>query len=865
MTLATSHRTGLTTAKAARLLREHGPNVVVTAASPGPLARVAQQLRDPLILVLLVAALLTIVTGDYTDAIIIAVVVVVNTSVGVGQELRADRAVSALSALAAPEVRVRRDGVATVIDTSAVVPGDVVLLGEGDIVPADAEVLEASALTVDESALTGESVPVSKDAARQGRAADTVAAGSTIVRGRGEAVVVATGARSATGRISALMAAPPALTPLQRRLVGLGRTLAGVGALLCLVVMAIGLVNRQPVELMAVTAISLLVAAVPESLPAVVTLALALGARRMATRQAIVRRLPAVETLGAVSVLATDKTGTLTEGRMVVEAVWTPDGDAAVAGRGYSPEGLVSVDGRQVRADGAPHLRALLEAAVLCNDASLRPPATAEGTWEPFGDPMEAALVAAAARLGLAKTAVEERLPRIGEIPFDSTRQRMTTVHRRPDGRCQVVCKGAPEVIFTRVAAEPTVLSAARAQAASYAARGYRVLAIATAVRPAEPAELEHLEDGLSLTGLVALVDPPRLDAAATIDMCRAAGISPVLVTGDHPETAAAIARRLRILDKGGTVALGDDLADGDVDVTAVRVLARTRPEQKVAVVEALQRAGRVVAMAGDGVNDGPALRRADIGVAMGRGGTEVARQAADLVLADDDLGTVVAAVEEGRRIYDNVRRFLLYGLAGGTAEILIMLAGPVFGLAVPLLPAQILWINLVTHGISGVALGAEPAEPDVLRRPPRPAKQHVLGDGLAGQILVLGAFVTSASLAVGLAARAWGLPWQTMLFLALATTQLAVALGVRARTSAGHTFLFTAVVCAFAVQLAGVYLPGMTDLLGTQPLGPGEATGVVVVSGLGGFVARLVTRTRAARSLAGAGAVTPPSAAGYG
>ena len=853
--MTTQTRVGLSSAQAAARLARYGANTVPGPRQPGVLARVAQQLRDPLILVLLIAAALTIVTGDYSDAVIIAVVVVVNTTVGVGQELRADKAIAALSAMTAPVARVRRDDAITVVATTDVVPGDVVLLGEGDIVPADARLVEATALTIDESALTGESVAVTKEGATAQRPADVVYAGTVVVRGRAEAEVTATGADSATGRIAALMSVAPTLTPLQRRLVGLGRVLAAAGALLCLVVLAIGLANGRSVELMVVTAISLLVAAVPESLPAVVTLALALGARRMAARHAIARRLPAVETLGAVSVLVTDKTGTLTQGRMVVESVWTPHGEATVTGRGYAPTGTVSTGNGPVQATDAPHLTALFEAAALCNDATIRGPASTndhgqDEDWQPVGDPMEAALVVAAARFGILKSRLDQQLPRIAEVPFDSARQRMTTVHRRPDGRHLVACKGAPEALLTRVETSPAVAASCRSQAESYARRGYRVLALATAVRDAIPAPGEvapdDLESGLTLLGLIALADPPRPEAAAAVAQCRAAGIRPVLVTGDHVATAEAIARRIGLLDDGDAIATGDELAAGKVDdITAIRVLARTKPEQKVTVVEAWQRAGHVVAMTGDGVNDGPALRRADIGVAMGGRGTEVARQAADLVLADDHLGTVVAAVEEGRRIYDNVRRFLLYALAGGTAEILIMLVGPGFGLALPLLPAQILWVNLVTHGIPGVALGAEPAEPDVLGRPPRPANQQVLGNGLAGRILLLGLVVTFLSLGVGLGARVFDRPWQTMLFLALASTQLAVAIGVRARVTGSrhHVFLFSAVAGALVVQLGGVYLPVLQNLLGTQALNAWELLGTMAVSGLGWLAARATIR----------------------
>ncbi|MFD7915992.1 cation-translocating P-type ATPase [Streptomyces sp. NPDC059752] len=844
---------GLTDLEAERRLAEHGRNEIPPAPATPWYARVLAQLRDPLIMVLLGAVVLTIAIGDHADAVVIAVVIVVNTTVGVVQEIRADHAVAALSAMSAPNARVLRDGAPCEVPAAVVVPGDVLLLAEGDIVAADADVTEASALMIDESMLTGESVPVDKadDA--------TVGAGTVVVRGRGVATVRATGPDSALGRIAALLDTRREPTPLQRRLASLGRILAIVTLALCLLVFALGLVQGLPLGIMAVTAISLAVAAVPESLPAVVTLALALGARRMAARHALIRRLPAVETLGSVTVLATDKTGTLTEGRMVVQHVWTPRAAADFFGVGYEPQGDVLVEGRQPTAVELGPVQDLLRAASLCNDASLRPPRGTppdEDRWTAVGDPMEAALLSAAVKAGCGEPEFLRRThPRTWEVPFDSGRKRMTTVHRLPSGGALVCLKGAPEVVLdAAVLADRTDLVAgARQQAASLASHGYRVLAVASAEHAEPPDTAETAEAGLRLLGLVAISDPPKPAAAATLAACHEAGITPVLITGDHPATARAIAARVGLVGRDTddeAVVNGPDLAAGRVaDLTATRVFARTDPQQKLDIVDAWRARGAVTAMTGDGVNDGPALRRADIGVAMGQQGTEVARQAADLVLTDDDLSTVVAAVEEGRRVYDNIRRFLVYGLAGGAAEILVMLIGPLLGLPLPLRAGQILWINLLTHGLTGVAMGAEPVAPEAMHRPPRPPGQHILGAGAWQRLLVLAAVVTAACLTAGTVARSWSLAWQSVLFLSLLAAQLGVVLGLRTRLlTRENLFLPLSVLASALLGAAALYLPPLQSVLETEPLGwPGIALASAALAS--GFAAARLTRHAFRRS----------------
>jgi Ca2+-transporting ATPase len=558
-----------------------------------------------------------------------------------------------------------------------------------------------------------------------------------------------------------------------------------------------------------------------------------------------------------VTVAATDKTGTLTEGRMTVEQLVTPTAAHTLTGEGYAPEGSVS-DGYGDRED----LLRLARDLVLCNDADLV--RDTEGSWEPVGDPMEAALVAAAYRCGL-DPEVRSRYSRWAEIPFDALRRRMTTVHTTLDGTTLVVCKGAPEAVL----GDPALLRDARDRIAQFAAEadrlahdGHRVLAVADSEQPTCP-PVDQLEQGLRLVGLVALMDPLRQNAHAVARSFADAGIRLILITGDHPATAAAIAARL---DLPGEVVHGDQL-DADGIPLDVRVFARARPEQKLDIVRALQGHGPVVAMTGDGVNDAPALHRADIGVAMGRGGTEVARQAAALVLADDNLATVTAAVEEGRRIYANLRRFLRYALSGGLAEVLVMPVGPFAGLAVPLLPAQILWINMLTHGLPGVALGAEPADRDAMRAPPRAPDEAMLGAGPARRIALTGSMIAAVSLAAALWAYESGGPWQTVLFAVLGFAQLGVALAVRAERADGasrNPLLGVAVAVSLALQLAAVLAPPLHELLGTTWLSPTEllaCASFAAVPGLLLYGARQVTGRRSPASGPSAAAAACPPA----
>jgi Ca2+-transporting ATPase len=742
--LDTDPQRGLTAVEAARRLETAGPNALVEQVQPGPWRIFARQFANTMIVVLALACVVTIVVGDVKDTIVIGVIVVLNAVVGFVQEFRAERAMAALKELSTGTARVVRDGEPTEVPTPSLVPGDLVDLAAGDVVPADLRLIEVRGLRINEAALTGESESAVKTAEALSKGEGSRVAdrhnmafkGTAATFGRGRGVVVATGMATELGQIGALLrvhGAEP--TPLQRRLAVLGRRLAAAAVVVCAIVFVAGVARGESAEDMLLTSVSLAVAAIPEGLPAIVTVALALGARRMAERHAVIRRLPAVETLGSVTVICSDKTGTLTENEMMVERVWTPAGLSSVSGSGYSPIGQVTGPGDQA-ADGS--LLRLAEVAAACNDAALRSPVDGEPTWTITGDPTEGALVTLAAKLGVERHDLERRCPRTAEIAFDADRRRMTTVHHR-EGGWWVASKGALGALIPLLDPADRALAREAEEVGDVLADdGYRVIALAERRTDALTEPLDELERGLRLIGLVAIADPPRAEVADAIASCRAAGITPVMITGDHPRTARAIARRLGLLRDGApsVILTGDDLDALGVDllrdrIADVAVFARTNPAQKLRIVDAWKATGAVVAMTGDGVNDAPALQRADIGVAMGITGTDVSKEAADMVLVDDNFATIVHAVEEGRRIYDSIRRFVRYLLTTNSGEIWVMFLAPFFGLPLPLLPIQILWINLVTDGAPAVALGMEPAEPDNMRRRPRPPEESILAGGL--------------------------------------------------------------------------------------------------------------------------------------
>ncbi|MDO4705248.1 MAG: cation-translocating P-type ATPase [Comamonadaceae bacterium] len=846
---------GLSADEAARRLAAHGPNALATQQARSWPALLLAQFRDFMIVVLLAAALVSGALGEWVDALVIAVIVLLNAVIGFTQARRADQAIAALRQLAAAQAQVLRDGQPRTVPASELAPGDIVLLEAGGQIPADLRLLEVAQLKVDESTLTGESVTVEKSVAALPANGETLALGdrvnlgfkgTLVTHGRARGLVVATGMQTELGRVAGLLGdAIDRRTPLQRRLARFSRQLSLLVLLICLGLFGLGLARGEPPLLMLLTAISLAVAAIPEALPAIVTVLLAVGARRMADFNALIRRLPAVETLGSVSVICSDKTGTLTQNRMHAELV-------LAGGQAWRPGNAKNHDTDHAAA-ALPAHHALLRAAALCNDASALDPgqASAPGGWQ--GDPTETALTAVAAQAGWFKPALEAAAPRVLELPFDADRKRMTTFHRDSDqghGGFTAYTKGAPESVLPRCTGQWTPegvqgldARAVLAEAERLAAQGLRVMALACRAWPALPPaphsaqDAETIESGLALFGLIGLIDPPREEAAAAVRDCISAGIRPVMITGDHPATALAIARRLGIVGTeetevltGAALAALDDAAL-QARVQDVRVYARVDPAQKIRIVQALQAHGQFVAMTGDGVNDAPALKAADIGVAMGRGGTDVAREASALVLLDDNFSTIVAAVREGRRIYDNIRKFVRYAMTGNWAEVLTLSAAPLLGLPMPLLPIHILWVNLVTDGLPGLALAAEPAERGVMRRPPRPPGESLFAHGMGWHVLLVGALL--AVLCLGL--QHWAIAtgqghWQTMVFTVLTLGQMAHVLAIRSETEplwrlglGSNRPLLGAVALTFALQMATIYVPWLHPVFKTQPLSAGE------------------------------------------
>jgi P-type Ca2+ transporter type 2C len=847
--LGASATTGLAVDDAAERLISYGPNELVERARRPAWRLLLDQFTSPMILVLLGAAGITALIGDLKDTIVILAIVVFNGAVGFVQEHRAEEAMEALKRMSSPSARVVRGGEVRMVPARDVVPGDVVLLEQGDIVTADVRLAEAPSFRVNEAPLTGESEPVGKvidplpdvSASALGDQRNMAFSGTAVTYGRARGIVVATGMATSLGRIAELLQAEGDQdTPLQKRLGELGKWLAVAAVAVCALVFGAGILRGEDPQEMFLIAVSLAVAAIPEGLPAVVTISLALGARRMAQRRALVRRLPAVETLGSVSVICTDKTGTLTENRMLVERLWTPSAEHRISGDGYRPEGPVEPP---PAADDLAVAAARIAAA--CNDATLVPPEATERSWGITGDPTEGALVAFAGKLGVRQADLATESPRVAEIGFDSARRRMTTFHRADgDGGVWVASKGALESIATLLApGQEGMLTEAREVAERYAADGFRVLALADATRPSLPDDLAEAERDMRLVGVVAMADPPRAAAATSIAACRAAGISPVMITGDHPLTAAAIANRIGVLGDDRRSLTGDELAAMDdatfaANVDHIGVYARTNPEQKLRIVDAWRSKGAVVAMTGDGVNDAPALRRADIGVAMGITGTDVSKEASDMILADDDFATIVTAVAEGRRIYANIRRFVRYMLTTNSAEIWVFALAPFLGLPLPLLAIQILWINLVTDGAPALSLGVEPGHPQAMSRPPRRPDASILGEGLWIHAVWVGLLMAGVTLAVQAFAIDQGWPWQTMVFTVLAMLQLAHALAVRSERESTFRLgfltnrpLLMAVVATALIQLALVYVPFLQPLFETEALTLEQLAVVIVLS----------------------------------
>jgi P-type Ca2+ transporter type 2C len=829
---------GLSRTEAEFRLQQYGPNELTVGGVRGAWRILWEQFTALMVVILIVAAIISILLGDYKDAAAIGAIVLLNGLLGFLQEYRAEKAMAALKQLSVPLSRVRREGETVEISSLHLVPGDVVFLEAGNFVAADGRVLESAGLQTLEAALTGESEPIEKGIAAidqpelpLGDRRNMVYRGTFVTAGRGAMVVTETGMRSELGRIAAMIqTVEQEATPLQRRLDHLGRRLATAALLIVLVIFVLGLARGEDLKLMLLTAVSIGIAAVPEGLPAVVVIALTLGAQRMLKRQVLVRRLAAVETLGSVTVICSDKTGTLTENRMTAAVLHLPDHRHDVAQGGELPE-------------SAP---LLLVAGALCNDAM---PSAEEGRL--LGDPTETALAGVAAKYGFHKAALDLALPRVGELPFDSQRKRMTTIHAAaaPPALVEALFDGGGRVAFTKGAldgllavstaiwvdgrAEPLHhgwQARVRSAQEELAAQGMRVLGVA--FRSLPEGDLEAIEQDLTLVGMVGIVDPPRREAAAAVATCQRAGIRVVMITGDHPLTATSIAGQLGIRGEAPPVTGTqlEHMSAAELDERTL-VYARVSPEHKLKIVEGLQRRGHIVAMTGDGVNDAPALKRADIGIAMGIAGTDVAKEAADMVLLDDNFATLVTAVEEGRVIYDNIRKFIRYILATNTGEIWVMLVAPLLGMPIPLLPLQILWLNLVTDGLPALALGVEPAEEDAMRRPPYPPSESIFARGLGRHVIWVGLLMGFLSLGVGYAYWLAGDPvWQTMLFSTLTFSQMAHVLAIRSeRQSLFHIglvsnpYLLAAVSSTLVLQLGLIYWPVLRGFFKTEALAAGD------------------------------------------
>ncbi len=858
--LGTDPARGLRAADVAGRLARHGPNELQAGAGVSPARILLAQLTAPMILLLAAAGVLSAALGDVTEAVVIFVVVALNAWIGFRQEYRAEKAMAALQAMATPTVVVVRDGRPQQLGAWEVVPGDLVHLEAGTRVPADGRLAEAHALRIVESPLTGESVPVGKDPAPVAAAAPLAErtsmafSGTIVAAGRGTLLVTATGMDAELGRIARLLqGADEGRTPLQQRLDVLVRRLALAAGLIVAVVFVLELTRGEPLDTLVLTAVSLAVAAIPESLPAVVTITLTLGAQRMLRRNALIRRLYAVETLGSVTTICSDKTGTLTQNRMTVVVL-----DMAGERRDLTDERTAAASDAEALRD-RPTLRLLLAGGALCNDAARG----TDGSW--LGDPTEIALAAVATQHGLEKAAMEAAAPRVDELPFDSERKRMTTVHALPadlgaapewlgeafaierlgppGGRVSftkgaldrlLACYETVDVGGEAVALDRELRGRALQAAEQLAREGVRVLGVAMRVWPdaeAVPAG-DALESGLTLLGLEGMIDPARPEVRDAVATCRDAGIRVVMITGDHPLTALAIARDLGLAAPGEGAVTGASLAapdDRELAEIASRtsVYARVSPRDKLRIVKALQRDGEVVAMTGDGVNDAPALKQADIGVAMGITGTDVTKDAGDMVLQDDNFATIVGAVGEGRVVFDNIRKFIRNILSGNLAEVAVMVIGPLAGMPIPLLPLQILWLNLVTDGLPAMAFAVEPPEPGVMRRPPTPLGESLLGADRGARIARRGAVLTVLTFVpVYVLWNAGDEAWQTVLFTSIAFSELAGGFGMRSeRVSLRRLGPFTnrpliaAVSATIALQILLVSLPAARDVLELQPL----------------------------------------------
>lgn len=843
---------GLSNEEAYRRYIEYGPNELKEIKKKSSLLMFFDQFKDFMIIVLMIAAIVSGVIGELSDTIAILVIVILNAVIGFIQEYRAEKAIEELKKMAAQVATVIRDGKPIDIQAAKLVPGDIVILETGKIVPADIRLIEGSQIKIDESVLTGESVPVEKNTMvihdkklQIGDRKNMVYKGTIVTYGRGVGVVIATGLKTELGRIAKMLQKEEdTKTPLQKRLLDFGKKLSIAVLIICAVIFAIGVFRGESPLLMLLTAVSLAVAAIPEALPAVITISLAIGAKKMVKQNSLIRKLPAVETLGSVTYICSDKTGTLTMNKMKVEKIY--------------------VDNKLIEIKDASLVypySILMTALALSNDALL----DRNGNY--LGDPTEIALCSVATEMGFVKSELERIYPRVAEIPFDSERKCMTTIHKidKDDyfsneffhsskfisftkGAVDILIEKADHVLTTE-GLKPINKNALLNINDNMAEEGLRLLGIAMKMWKELPYEVnsECIENRLIFLGLVGMIDPPREEVKESIELCKTAGIKPVMITGDYPLTAKAIAKRLNILeDDSVAIITGKELEEMPMEefenkVEKIRVYARVAPEQKLKIIKALQDKGQFVAMTGDGVNDAPALKRADIGIAMGITGTDVAKEASHMILLDNNFATIVKAVKEGRRIFDNIRKFIKYTMTSNSGEIWTIFLAPFLGLPVPLLPIHILWINLVTDGLPGLALATEPAEKDIMKRPPRHPKESIFAHGLGIHIIWVGLLMGFVSIFT----QAWSIKtgfahWQTMVFTVLCLSQIGHVLAIRSEKESLFSLglfsnkpLLGAVVLTFVLQMMTIYVPYLNPIFKTQPLDVNELASTLILSSI--------------------------------